>query len=170
MSQRAKNQAACIPVSRINPSTARSTTATTRSGAQAALGVQQRGKPDFRINHAIRNELLKHILGHGRSESSVCISRKPLGRATETPPDWRSGRAQRNRVVLFASDGRRQAGNRLVAQRAVQMQMQLDFRERLESHGLKITRARCVVHRYGKSEFTMSWLDIFNAKPYGYVL
>src|SRR5579864_3010314 len=123
-------------------------------GTQAPLGMQQRRKPDLGVNHAIFDELPEYILsdqaerilGLHEPETLRCAGKEL--RKVGAPC-----RCDVIALVLLARDGRRQAGNRLKTQRAVQVKMQLYFGEAPQFHLLRKARWWRLFHppAYGKS-------------------
>ena len=103
--------------------------------------MQQWRKPDLGINHAVFDELPEYIFGNQTQGILGLHELKTLGRAGK---EVRQVRAARRRdviaLILLARDGGRQSGNRLVAQRAVQMKMQFNFGKSPKVHLLTITR------------------------------
>ena len=110
---------------------------------QSTLEVQQRREANLGVNHAIGGELLEQILHHQRQRRFVLHQLEAARRTRQKIRQ--TGAARRSdelALVLFERNGIIQLRHRGVAQRAIQMQMQFDFREVL-SHSRVSATIRC---------------------------
>ena len=111
-------------------------------GRKPLLEVEQRGEAQLDVDHAVIDELPENILGHQPQGHIALHQAESLVRAREK---FREVRAAGGRdvigLVLLVGDGRNELRYRGEAQRTIEVQVQLDFRQRFQS--------RCAGHRSG---------------------
>jgi hypothetical protein len=99
-------------------------------GGESAVGVEERRKPEFRVDDMVGLELLKDVFGYEFQRLFVLHEDQRFWGAGQKVGEI--GASRRSHVIseiFFTSDTRGKTGNRGITERAIEMQMKFEFRQ-----------------------------------------
>ena len=119
---------ASMPVARMHCSVARSTASDDGFWGEALIGVKERGEAEFGVNNVVGGQLFEYIFGDEAQSIFSLHELKAARSAGEKVSEAGALRwSDKLGVVLRASNFGRQAGDSIVAQRAVEVEVEFDL-------------------------------------------